>query len=202
MASGTVLFAAVTLAAGVFLAGCCPQSEQGSSKGAQGTSLCCPVSAASTHDDHAHDDHGHQHAAEGPHGGQLIELGDGQYRAELVHDKAAHTVTVYLLDAEAKGPAASDRTEITLQLFEDGQFGDYTLEAVPGDAGEAGPSQFAIVNEKLSDALLGSDEVRGRLQVSIQGKPLIGIIEHHSHEQSHHDNDDPDHDKGTSLHNG
>ena len=193
VAHGTVLFAAVTIAAGLFLAGCGTQSEQKPNSCAQGTSPCCPVSAAGGHDDHDdQDDHGHQHAAEGPHGGQLIELGDGEYRAELVHNKAANKLTVHLLDAEAKKPAASNQAEVVLQIFNDGQFVDYTIAAVPGDDAKAGASQFATVNKKLSDVLLGADEVRGRLKVTIKGKPLSGTIESHGHKHGDHDGDDHD----------
>ena len=191
LASETLLFAAVTLAAGLFLTGCGTQCEQGTSKCVPGVSSCCPASATAA--TAAHDDHGHQHAAEGPHGGELIELGDEQYRAELVHDEAAHKVTVYLLGAEAKKPAASDQTQLTLQIFSNGQFIDYAFEAVSDDTAEAGASQFATVNEKLSDVLLGSGQVRGRLKVSIKGKPITGIIEHHNH-AAHDDDDDHDDD--------
>ena len=179
MTSGTVLFAVVTLGAGLFLAGCGTQPAQEPKE-------------------EAHDDHGHQHAAEGSHDGYIIELGDGQYHAELLPDETGHGVAVNLLDAETKEPVASDQAEITLQIFEDGHFGDYLLEAVTADASQSGNSRFATVNEKLSDVLLGSDEVRGRLKVSIQGKPLTGIVERHAHEQSDHgdhdDHGDGDHD--------
>ena len=184
----TASAAVVTLSTTLFLAGCNTQSKEGTDKDAQGTPSCCPASALGDHDDH-----GHQHAAEGPHGGDLIELGDGQYRAELLHDETAHEVIIHLLDAEAKEPAASDQTQITLQIFEKGQFVDYVIESVPGDAGEAGASQFTTVNEKLSDVLLGSGQVRGRLKVSIKGKPITGIIEHHNH-AAHDDDDDHDDD--------
>ena len=109
----------------------------------------------------------------------------------------------------AKKPAASDQTEIVLQIFEDGQFVEYVMERVSNEVTEKGTldnsdGQFAIVDEKLSDSLLGSDQLRGRLKVSIKGKPLSGIIERHGHDEDHDvdhhvdhnhvDHNDTDHD--------
>jgi hypothetical protein len=51
----------------------------------------------------SHDEHG-------PHGGELIELGQHEAHLEVVHDDAAGTITLYALDANlkpialAKGP--------------------------------------------------------------------------------------------------
>ena len=191
ISSTTAVLAAMAFGAGLFLAGCGTPCDQGSCSDAPGASSCCPASD---------DDHGHQHEAAGSHGGKLIELGEGQYLAELVIHKDTHKVAVYLLDAEAKKPAAGDRIPIVMQIFEDGKFVDYTLEAIPADAKDAGVSQFATVNEKLSDAVLGSDQLRGRLKVSIQGKPLVGIFECHAHGQSDLHNDDGDHDHGADKH--
>ncbi len=55
----------------------------------------------------------HDHAAGGPHGGAIIEMGDGSH-AEMVHDDAAGKVTIYLLDGAAKNSVAADEAEISL----------------------------------------------------------------------------------------
>ena len=47
--------------------------------------------------------------------GSLIELGSEEYHAELVHDDAAETVTIYLLDSAAKEVVPIDATEIISQ---------------------------------------------------------------------------------------
>ena len=44
----------------------------------------------------------HDHPEEGPHHGHLIELGGGEYHAELTHDDATKTVAIYLLGKDAK----------------------------------------------------------------------------------------------------
>ncbi len=61
-------------------------------------SACSKKSGADSHDDHAH--HGHVHTA--PHGGVLVEVGDHQFNLEFVHDRAAGSLTVYVLDAHAE----------------------------------------------------------------------------------------------------
>ncbi len=139
-------------------------------------------------------DPGHVHPTEGPHGGHLIELGNEEYHAELLHDEQTHTVTVHLLDAAGKQPVSVPQPEITVQLFRGGQFVSYALKAVreQGDAtGTA--SEFQIVDEALCDALSHEDEIQGRLQVTVDEKPYTGTIEHSSHDHEGHDHEGHDH---------
>ncbi|MFN9047297.1 MAG: hypothetical protein ACK5YC_04160, partial [Planctomyces sp.] len=63
-------------------------------------------SAKTTADEHA----GHDHAAEGPHHGMLMEMGDGELHAELVHGR--DWATVYILDATATSACPIDRPQI------------------------------------------------------------------------------------------
>ncbi|MFN9139074.1 MAG: hypothetical protein ACK5YE_24790, partial [Planctomyces sp.] len=56
------------------------------------------------------DDAGHDHAAEGPHHGMLMEMGDGELHAELVHGR--DWATVYILDATATSACPIDRPQI------------------------------------------------------------------------------------------
>jgi len=106
----------------VSVAGCgCDSSETPTNKVA-GTSP--PLDADAEHNDHAGHGHGahagHEHPTERPHGGHLIELGNGHYRAELLHDQNTHTVAIHLLDGTGKQAVAVPLAEITLQLFRDG----------------------------------------------------------------------------------
>ncbi len=135
-------------------------------------------SSNNTPSDAAHD---HDHTALGPHGGDLIVLGEEEYHAELTHDEASHTVAVYLLDAAAKEVVSSGPAEITLQIFEDGDFADHALRA-SGDDGT-----FAVVDESLCDILLHSEDVKGRVHATIAGKEYVGIIEHAAHDHDGHD---------------
>ncbi len=149
----------------------------------------------------AHDhaaDHGHDHAAEGPHGGHLIVLGEEEYHAELTHDEATHTVAVYLLDSSGKEPVSSEQEALTLQVFEGGDFVDYAIKAT-GDDGA-----FSTTDEKLCDLLLHAEVVKGRIHATIGGKEYVGTIEHAAHAHDHagpaehegHDHADHDHETG------
>jgi hypothetical protein len=149
--------------------------------------------SATEHNGEAHAAHqcqgenGHSHPTEGPHGGHLIELGDEEYHAELLHDEAKNIVTVNILDKTGKQEVAVDDPEIALRLFRDGDFFTYALRPTRAD----GPSsEFSLADGKLCDLLLHSEEVRGRLNVTISGQEYVGLIEHHVH----HDQCDGDHD--------
>ena len=131
----------------------------------------------------------HDHSAQGPHGGDVIVLGEEEYHAELTHDEATHTVAVYLLDSTGKEPVSSEQGSITLQVFKDGDFVDYALKAT-GDDGA-----FSATDEQLCDLLLHAEEVKGRLHATIAGKEYVGTIEHAAHD--HGDDDHADDDHGT-----
>jgi len=170
------------------LSGCGPQADHDADH---------DHGAAGEHDhDHAGaegnvGEHGHEPAEEGPHGGHLIELGEGEHHAELAHDEATHTVTVHLLDADGRTPVEADGPKITLQIFRQGQFVDYTLTAAEGE----GASTFSLVDEELCDTLLHADEIRGRLRVNIDGQEHTGMIDHHAHDHEGHDHEGHDHEE-------
>lgn len=128
--------------------------------------------------DHAHE---YDHADEGPHGGHLIELGKGDYHAELHHDDATHTVTIYLLDEKAKGSVAITDAELTLNVIADGKPQQFKLVAAPqpGDP-EGQASAFAITDEQAL-AAVEADGATGRLTVTIEGKTYSGKLDHHTH---------------------
>lgn len=176
------------LAVSVSLVGCGSDSTETPTEKIEGSPP--PIASEADQDEHAGHDHGAdagaEHPTEGPHGGHLIELGDEKYHAELLHDEKTHAVTVHLLDAAGKEPVAAPLEEITLQLFQDGQFVKYALKAVQA---QGGASQFEIIDEALCDALCHEDELRGRIQVTINGKPYTGTIEHSSHEGHDHEGD-------------
>lgn len=129
-------------------------------------------------------EHGHDHA-EGPHNGQIIELGDDEYHAELLHDDATHTVTIYLLDAEAKKSVTSAEQELTVNVVADGKPAQYTLAANPQTEDPSGESsRFSATDEALCKAL-DAEGATGRLSVTIAGKPYSGKFDHAEHEHDH-----------------
>lgn len=125
----------------------------------------------------------HDHAEHGPHKGNLIELGDEEYHGELVHDDDTHTVTIYLLDATAKKPIATDSPEVLINLVADGKPKQFKIPAQADAADPAGKSsRFALKSEELCGSL-DDEKASPRLKVSIDGKSYMGKIEHdHDHD--------------------
>ncbi|HQZ69109.1 MAG TPA: hypothetical protein PLY87_28675, partial [Planctomycetaceae bacterium] len=63
----------------------------------------------------SHEGHDHAHPSEGPHHGDLVELGNEEFHAEVVHGEAG-SVTVYILDSAAKVAVPIDATELTINV--------------------------------------------------------------------------------------
>lgn len=129
----------------------------------------------------AHDDH--DHAAAGPHGGEIIELGTAGYHAEIVHDGEA---TVYILDGSAKAAAALDATEILVNLSHDGKAEQFKLAAKPAATDPAGKSSVFTSNEPELVADLQEGHAEVQLVLTIDGKQVRGTLEHdHEGEEGH-----------------
>src|SRR5690606_30025752 len=69
---------------------------------------------------HASEGHDHDHPSEGPHHGQLIELGNEEFHAEIVVEDAKNLITIYLLDGAAKNSVASDEQELVMNVVVNG----------------------------------------------------------------------------------
>lgn len=146
-----------------------------------------PAPAPAEHHEGDGHDHAHEHPSEGPHHGQLIELGEEEYHAELIHDDATHTVTIYLLDSKGKDSVPVAETEITLNLVAGGTPAQFKLPAVPQSTDPSGrASKFELSNEQMCTAL-DDEKSKGRLNVTIEGKPFSGAIEHHEHGDHEHE---------------
>lgn len=122
--------------------------------------------------------HVHEHAEEGPHKGHLIELGEEEYHAELVHDDAAGKVTIYLLDGHAKDAVSADADTVTVSVLVEGQPKEFVLKAT--DAAKR--DQFESSEKEIVGALDHDKSVKGRLRVAVGGKPFNGTIDHEKHE--------------------
>ncbi len=145
-----------------------------------------PSKPAAGEHDHGHD---HGHASAGPHKGQLIELGEEEYHAELVHDDAAHKIEIYLLDGEAKKGVAIADAEILLNVAASGGPMQFKLPAEKlAEDPEGQSSHFVLVDEKLCEAM-DDKETTARLSVTIAGKQYVGKISHdqddHGHDHDH-----------------
>ncbi len=120
--------------------------------------------------DHAESDHAAKH------GGHLIELGrNHEYHAELVDDHTTESITVYMMDGDMESLTVN-QASISLVLTAGDKTETFELMASqPG-----GSSQFASSDAKMMEMIEG-EEVKGKLRVTIDGKPFSGAFDHHDH---------------------
>jgi len=157
------IFAVLLLIAGGFIAGGC-SSKSGEQTAAPG-----------------HEEHGH--AETGPHGGELIEVGNEEYHAEILHETEA---IVYLLDGTAKSAVAIDAPEVMLNVTHDGASEQFRLAASRDASDPAGKASRFVSNdaELVSDLKEGHAEVE--LVFTVNGTQYRGALEH-DHEGEGHD---------------
>ncbi len=127
---------------------------------------------------------GHSHPSEGPHHGDLIELGAEEYHAELVHtDKS---VTIYILDGSAKTAVPIEAADVMINLVHDGKPEQFKLPAFPDESDPVGKSS----RFQLDDADLAHDldhgDANAKLNLMINGKAYRGDLKHdHDHDHDH-----------------
>ncbi len=136
--------------------------------------------------DTAHDaEHGHAHThdhEQGPHKGELIELGEEEFHAEVVFDEEGNKVTLYLLGADAKTAVPVEAKELSLEMPGKDAPVTHALAAVPQDGdGEGKSSRFEIKSEDLIEAFHHDPKSVGKFKVTLGGKEFTGEIKH-SHE--------------------
>jgi hypothetical protein len=181
----SVVALGAALAGWTLLSGCTPAGT------GTGGSQAGGGSAAGTGEGEEHEGEEHEEHGPPPHGGQLIELGDEEYHAELVHDEKAGTVTIYLLDAHAEKAVAIDSADITIKLKHDGEPEQFKLAASPQDDDVEGTASRFVSEEAELAEDLDAEGTEPRLAVTIDGKPYSGKIVHeHDHEGHDHDEHD------------
>ncbi len=135
-------------------------------------------------------DHEHAHEEVGPHNGHIIELDADGYHAELTHDDAEHRVGIYVLDGSAKSAAPIEAESVTIRVTVADEPSEYVLPAVTqmGDP-EGKTSYFELVSEPLCKVVCGEvEDTHARLNINIDGKPYVGLIEtahDHGHDHAH-----------------
>jgi len=122
--------------------------------------------------------HDHEHPSEGPHHGVLIELGDEEYHAELLHDERYGVVTIFILDGTARKSVPIEGSVVINAMYRR-QPVQFPLAAVRGDA-----SQFQSDEPALTEAL---DDPRSNasLRVTIDGRMYSGKLPVHDHGHDH-----------------
>ena len=127
----------------------------------------------------------HAHPAEGPHHGDLVELGNEEFHAEVVHGKGG-SVSVYILDGSAVTAVPVDAAELTINITHDGKAEQFKLPANRDAADPEGKSsRFSLTADELA-ADLDSHDASAKLVVMIRGKSYSGRIAHdHDADHSH-----------------
>jgi len=126
----------------------------------------------------------HAHPSEGPHHGTLIELGNEEFHAELVHDEKS--VTVYVLDSSAKTSVPIDTSEIVINLMHDGKPEQFKLAAAPEEQDPKGKSSRFVANDRELASHVDDEAAAPKLSIVINGKSYRGTIAHeHSHDHPH-----------------
>jgi hypothetical protein len=118
--------------------------------------------------------HGHDHG-DTPHGGTLIELGDEEYHAEMVHDPETGTVTVYILDSKVENAVPIDAQEVTISAKSQ----TYPLESQPQESDPQGKSSRFVSSDKTLNEYIAGDDVHARLILKIGGRSYNGAINIH-----------------------
>ena len=176
-ASLSLVFAS---ALGLCAAGCTPAVPPAPSPGGTVTAPP-PGTVAPGHEEHAH-------ATEGPHHGPLIELGNEEYHAEVVHDDATGAVTIYLLDSHAEKSVTTTATEVTINLKHGDTPEQFKLAAQPEEGNPAGQSsRFTLTDKELVEHLHEA-AAGAKLNVTIGDTPYSGAIpaeDHAGHDHEH-----------------
>ena len=130
----------------------------------------------------------HAHATEGPHHGPLIELGNEEYHAEVVHDDASGAVTIYLLDSHAEKSVTTTATEAVINLKHDGTPEQFKLTAQPEEGNPAGQtSRFTLTDKELAEHIHEA-AAGAKLNITIGDTPYSGAIpaeDHAKHDHEH-----------------
>lgn len=121
-------------------------------------------------------DHGHGEA--GPHGGDIVELGDEGFHAEVVvthGDK--DEIAVHVLGGDAKTAKPIAATEIVLSFKHGDKVEEFKLAATKqeGDA-EGQASLFKLESEEAMEELHEHGE--GTLTIKVGDKTLTGTVKH------------------------
>lgn len=127
----------------------------------------------------------HAHPSEGPHDGTLVELGNDEFHAEIIHNKSS--VTCYILDSSARRAVPIDSQEVTINVIHGGKPEQFKLVASPdsGDS-EGKSSRFILVDEELA-IHINEETAAPKLTVTINGVPYRGEIKHShaNHDHAH-----------------
>ena len=139
--------------------------------------------------------HGHEgHHKQGPHQSQIVDLGEGDYHAELIHDEKSHTITVYILDDSGEKTTAIEAEELTVNLVHDGKPQQFKLAASPDDGDPQGKSSRFVSDDEELGEHIDAEDADARIVVKVAGRSYTGSLDHdhNGHEPGGHAHDPDD----------
>lgn len=136
----------------------------------------------------------HDHAAHGPHEGELLEVGKEEFHVELIVDEAKKQMVIFLLDKEVKTYVAIDTPFVAVNLLVNGKPAQVKLKPIPQETDQKGfASSFGITSPELIDAL-HAPKAEAKLALKI-GKKAYSVPIVHAHDHAGHDHEGHDHAK-------
>ena len=111
----------------------------------------------------AHEDH------KAPHGGEILELGEEEAHVEMLHDKKAGTLTMYVFGKDLQSPVAIAQPTILLVGKE--------LKPTAMEPKADGTASAW----KLTDTGLNTDPLVGRVRLTVGGKAFQSPLEPEGH---------------------
>jgi hypothetical protein len=118
--------------------------------------------------------HAHSH---GPNEGELIEVGNDEYHAELVLGEN-NIVTIFVLDKDAKKPVPIAAEPITINMVVNSSPVEFTLSPKPLDGEAAGQSSRFESKEPNLGAALQNAEAKRELRLKIGEKAYVAPFPH------------------------
>lgn len=133
----------------------------------------------------------HAHSAgdseEGPHGGLLLEWGDGEYHTEVVLQPASRSLLVYLLDGEGRKAARVNANKITQVLATLTHVSPPLSLTLKHDPNRSDSNGLAFVASH--DSLGQLETLKGNLSGTIENVKYSADFTHdpHGHKKAGHD---------------
>ena len=129
----------------------------------------------------------HVHPTQGPHHGELLEIGKEEYHAELLVDEGKKQVLIYLLEKDAKSSVAIDAPFVMINFLAAGKPVQIELKSMPQEADPKGSSScFGAINPELMTALHAA-KPEPKLSVRIRNKAyVVKIVHKHDHSGHNH----------------
>lgn len=115
------------------------------------------------------------HPEHGPHGGDLVELGNEAFHVELVHGDGS--IAMYVLDGSASKPVAIAADKLVVSLKHDGQVATFDLVAKPDNSEPAGQASRFFSSEPKLDQWLDAG-AEGVVVLEVEGKSYTGKVAH------------------------